>query len=100
VRFAECPVEGGSAEAEVPGDGGDGFAAGAAGDGDGEGVGVQSARAAAAAALGVGGGHAVDGAFADEVAFHLGVLVRIVSPAPNRFFELEGEAGHDLRAVS
>jgi len=42
LRFAECPVEGGSAEAEVPGDGGDGFAASAAGDGDGKGVGVQS----------------------------------------------------------
>jgi len=55
----------------VPGDGGDGFTAGVAGDGDGEGVGVQSGWAAAAAALGVGGGQAVEGAFADQVAFHL-----------------------------
>ncbi len=35
------------------------------------GVGVQSGWAAAAAALGVGGGQAVEGAFTDEVGFHL-----------------------------
>jgi hypothetical protein len=58
--------------------GGGRFAAVAAGQGDGEGVGVDGWGSAAVAAGGVCGGEPVEGAFADEVAFHLGGYLEVL----------------------
>jgi hypothetical protein len=69
--LGQCPVEGRAANAQVSGDRGDGLAYGLAGAHDGQDVVVDGGGAAAAPSLGFGGAQAVEGAFADQVAFHL-----------------------------
>lgn len=56
----------------MPRDGGDRLAAGLPGAGDGQDVVIDSGGTAAAPALGLGGAQPVQGALADQVAFHFG----------------------------
>jgi hypothetical protein len=64
--------EGEASDLQVSDDGSDGLTYRLAGSGNGQGVLVDDGRAASAAALGSGGAQPVQGAFADEFAFHLG----------------------------
>ncbi len=72
VLDRESSVEGGSADLEELGDLGDGLPAGLPGPRDRQGVGVRLGWPAAVSALGCCCGEAVEGAFVDQVAFHLG----------------------------
>ncbi len=70
--WLQRPVQRRPADLEVAGDGGDRLATGLPGAGDGQDVFIDSGGAAATPALGLGGAQPVEGALADEVAFHLG----------------------------